>query len=93
MGLRFHKRIKILPGLWYNVSKKGGSWSVGGQGVTWNSKRGTTYSARGTGVSYTVPRHREGRVADTPSEEITAQNTADKPKSIIGPIVLVAQQS
>jgi hypothetical protein len=90
MGFRFRKRIKILPSLWYNLSKKGGSWSIGGQGVTWNSKRGTTYSARGTGLSYTAPRHHKRQGADTPSQVITAQNTADKRKSISGRVVLVA---
>jgi hypothetical protein len=63
MGFRFHKRIKIVPGLWYNVGKRGGSLSVGGKGVTWNSKRGTTFSVRGTGVSYNVPNSRKGKAA------------------------------
>jgi uncharacterized protein DUF4236 len=25
MGFRFRKRIRIIPGLWVNLSKKGGS--------------------------------------------------------------------
>jgi hypothetical protein len=37
MGFRFRKRLRIIPGfLWVNVSKKGGSLSVGGHGLTAN---------------------------------------------------------
>ena len=41
MSLRFRKRIKIFKGLYVNLSKSGGSVSVGGRGVTTNfSKKG-----------------------------------------------------
>src|ERR1700676_3805926 len=36
MGFRFRKRLRIFPGLWLNLSKKGGSLSVGGRGATVN---------------------------------------------------------
>jgi Protein of unknown function (DUF4236) len=56
MGFRFHKRIRILKGLYVNLgSKKGPSVSVGGHGVTTNiSGRGVheTFSLPGTGISY-----------------------------------------
>jgi hypothetical protein len=39
------------------------STSVGGKGITWNSKRGTTFSARGTGLSYNIPHHHRGRTS------------------------------
>ena len=55
MGLRFRKRIKILPGLWLNLSKSGISTSIGGKGVTVNLKNGkskATISIPGTGLSY-----------------------------------------
>lgn len=56
MGFRFHKRIRILKGLYVNLgSKKGPSVSVGGHGVTRNiSGRGVheTFSLPGTGISY-----------------------------------------
>src|SRR5580704_3775904 len=56
MGFRFHRRIRILKGLYVNVgSKKGPSLSVGGHGITTNiSGRGVheTFSVPGTGISY-----------------------------------------
>ena len=55
MGFRFRKRIKIIPGLWFNLSKSGISTSVGGKGLTVNIKDGhtkTTASIPGTGISY-----------------------------------------
>lgn len=55
MGFRFRKRIKILPGFWFNLSKSGVSTSIGGKGLTVNLKDGkttTTASLPGTGLSY-----------------------------------------
>jgi Protein of unknown function (DUF4236) len=55
MGFLFRKRIKILPGLWFNLSKRGVSTSIGGKGLTVNIKEGkvrTTASLPGTGLSY-----------------------------------------
>jgi len=55
MGFRFRKRIKILPGFWFNMSKSGISTSIGGKGLTLNIKDGkttTTASLPGTGLSY-----------------------------------------
>jgi Protein of unknown function (DUF4236) len=55
MGFRFRKRVKLIPGDWINLSKKGGSLSVGGHGATVNiSKRGVTDTAGlpGSGISY-----------------------------------------
>ena len=40
MGFRFHKRLRIFPGLWINLSKRGGSLSVGGRGATINVSLG-----------------------------------------------------
>ena len=56
MPLKFRKRIRLLPGIWLNVSKSGVSTSIGGKGATVNiGKRGTksTLSIPGTGLSYT----------------------------------------
>ncbi|MBU6257924.1 MAG: DUF4236 domain-containing protein [Burkholderiales bacterium] len=56
MAIRFRKRIKVLPGVWLNLSKSGLSTTVGGKGVTVNvGKDGTrsTLNIPGTGVSYT----------------------------------------
>lgn len=59
MGLRFQKRIKILPGVYINLSKSGVSASVGGHGATVNvghtGKRMVTLGIPGTGLSYRVP--------------------------------------
>ncbi|MDE2259527.1 MAG: DUF4236 domain-containing protein [Betaproteobacteria bacterium] len=55
MGLRFRRRIKILPGLWFNVSKSGVSTSIGGKGLTVNLKDDKvkmTVGLPGTGLSY-----------------------------------------
>jgi len=57
MGFRFRRTVRIAPGVRLNFSKRGTSMSLGGHGVTENiSKRGrrTTYSVRGTGMSYTT---------------------------------------
>ncbi|MFR9136557.1 MAG: DUF4236 domain-containing protein [Gemmiger formicilis] len=58
MGFRFHKSVKLLPGLRLNLNKKSISLSAGGKhlGVTVNSRGGVSgrVSAPGTGLSYTV---------------------------------------
>ena len=56
MGFRFRRRIKIAPGLRLNLSKSGGSLSVGGRGATLNlGKRGKrmTVGVPGSGIFYT----------------------------------------
>lgn len=63
MKLRFRKRIKIMPGLWINLSKGAPSLSMGGHGATINvGKRGLkgTLGLPGSGlsVSETVPWHK-----------------------------------
>jgi L,D-peptidoglycan transpeptidase YkuD (ErfK/YbiS/YcfS/YnhG family) len=55
MSLRFRKRIKIFPGIWFNLSKSGISTSIGGKGLTVNLKDGktkTTVGIPGSGLSY-----------------------------------------
>jgi len=55
MGLRFHKKIKLLPGLHLNISKQGISLSGGINGATVNLGKGGltgTVSAPGSGLSY-----------------------------------------
>jgi len=55
MGLRFHKKIKLLPGLYLNISKQGISLSGGINGATVNLGKGGltgTASAPGSGLSY-----------------------------------------
>lgn len=54
MGLRFRWRIKIAPGLRLNLSRRGGSVSVGVPGATLGLGRAKrlTIGIPGTGVSY-----------------------------------------
>lgn len=66
-GLRFQKRIKILPGVRLNFSKSGVTTTVGQPGASVNlngRKRRTTVGLPGTGLSYSethttpdAPRH------------------------------------
>lgn len=56
MGFRFHKSIKILPGVRLNFNKKSFSITAGGKlgGVTINSRTGASarVSVPGAGISY-----------------------------------------
>lgn len=55
MGLRFHKSVKILPGVRLNFSKSGISTSIGGKGHSINIGQNGVYGSLGipgTGLSY-----------------------------------------
>lgn len=54
MAWGFRKSIKIAPGVRINLSKSGVSTSVGGKGLTWNSRGRATASLPGTGLRYTA---------------------------------------
>ncbi len=72
MSLRFRKRIKIFPGVWFNLSKSGISTSIGGKGLTVNLKDGktkTTVGIPGSGLSY----------SETSSGNPEKQATAKRP--------------
>jgi hypothetical protein len=71
MGWRFRKCVRIVKGLWMNLSKRGGSLSAGSHGLTANiSKKGVreTVGLPGSGISYQTRRvgtsqaHRPARV-------------------------------
>jgi len=65
MGFRFHRSVRLIPGLRVNFSKSGTSLSVGGRGATVNfSKRGTktTVGLPGTGLSWSETHKRSARV-------------------------------
>lgn len=49
MGLRFSKRVKLLPGLRMNLGLRGVSFSVGGRG------KSITFGRRGTHVNLGIP--------------------------------------
>jgi hypothetical protein len=64
MAWRFRKRLKLLPGIVLNLSKRGGSLSFGGHGLTTNiSRRGIkeTVGLPGTGISYQTNTYRPGK--------------------------------
>ena len=56
MGLRFQRRIRILPGVHLNLSKSGMGVSVGGRGAHFGidarGRRYTSVGLPGTGVSW-----------------------------------------
>ncbi len=52
MGFRFQRRLKLLPGIWVNLSKSGASLSAGVPGMTVNSRGIATAGIPGTGLSY-----------------------------------------
>lgn len=57
MGLRVRKIVRLLPGVRLNLSKGGGSLSLGGRGLSVNLGREgvrTTVGAPGTGLSYST---------------------------------------
>jgi len=75
MTWRFRKRIKILPGLWINLSKGPPSLSIGGRGATTNiSKRGvaSTVGLPGTGISYRFGPKRTRKKSTPPTHEASA---------------------
>ena len=78
MGFRFRKRLRIFPGLRINLSKKGGSLSVGGRGATINlSAKGHQESVGlpGSGLSYRTRRRKfskPGTRGSAPRGAITA---------------------
>jgi len=62
MGLRFQRRIKILPGVRINLSKSGVGLSVGGRGAHFGiDSRGRRYTSAGlpgTGLSWREYQHK-----------------------------------
>jgi Protein of unknown function (DUF4236) len=56
MGLRYHRRLSLLPGLRINLSRSGASVSIGHRGA-WvtvgHGQRRVTVGLPGTGLSYT----------------------------------------
>ncbi len=62
MGLRFWKRIKILPGVTLNISKSGVSISFGTRGLRYTigkNRTQTTVGLPGTGIYYTKRKTRK----------------------------------
>jgi hypothetical protein len=62
MGIRFQKRIKVLPGVTVNLSRSGVSTSLGPQGAKvtlGHGQRRTTVGLPGTGLSMTEVKRTE----------------------------------
>jgi hypothetical protein len=57
MGFRFHRRIRLMPGVRLNIGKRGVSTSIGARGAWLTFRPGhkvrTTVGLPGTGISYT----------------------------------------
>jgi hypothetical protein len=71
-GLRFHKRIRLLPGLTANVSLSGVGWSIGRKGfhagVTARGQKYVSAGIPGTGLSvrqYAPSVHRQPAIRST----------------------------
>jgi hypothetical protein len=93
MGLRFQKRISILPGLRLNLSKRGPSLSIGRRGA-WLTigSRGTraTIGIPGTGISWTESSKSKYVRQLSPPQKPTSRETAatvplDKANTICQP--------
>ena len=86
MGIRFRKRIKLLPGLWVNLSKSGASVSAGVKGFTVNSRRGktrTTVGLPGTGISYSS-------TSGTTAPTAPTSTSTGKPAPTVRPLIWIA---
>lgn len=72
MGIRFQRRVRILPWIYLNLGKGGFSFSIGPRGAKLTvSKRGVKGSVGvpGTGIRYETPYYKVGRSTATPPLE------------------------
>lgn len=73
MGFRFHKSVKIAPGLRLNFNKKSTSVSIGGKGARYtassNGRKTATAGLPGTGLSYSVTKTSGKRTSKPPKEK------------------------
>ena len=86
MGFRFRKRIRLFKRAWINLSKKGGSVSVGGHGFTENiSRKGhqETVGLPGSGLSYRTRRHKFRKLGGP-------ENAAARPLGARGRYIVIA---
>ena len=70
MGMRFQRRIRILPWLYLNFGKGGVSLSLGSRGAKLTmGKRGVKGSVGvpGTGIRYETPYYKAGSATANPS--------------------------
>jgi hypothetical protein len=95
---RFRRRIKIAPGVHWNIGKKGSSISLGGHGFTHTvgpKASRTTIGIPGTGVSYTqVHSHSKPTASppppsSVPASQLPTKSSASKFFYVFGVILLV----
>lgn len=91
MGWRFRRSIKIAPGIRWNLSKRGSSFSFGRRGFTVNvGPRGVrrTISIPGTGLSHTqqLTSHRGRPSVARTSAELSAPTTDAAPPTFSVPL-------
>jgi hypothetical protein len=78
MGLRFSRRIKILPGVTVNFSRKGISTSLGVRGARvtlGHGKQRVTVGVPGTGLSHTTVSNLKAAPATTPQPHATPRSS------------------
>jgi hypothetical protein len=73
MGFGFRKSIKIAPGIKINLSKSGISTSIGGKGLTYNTRGRVTASVPGTGLRYTANLTGRGARGSVPERQVQYQ--------------------
>jgi Protein of unknown function (DUF4236)/Bacterial SH3 domain len=87
---KFRRRIKIAPGVHWNIGKKGSSLSFGGRGLTHTiGPQGsrTTIGIPGTGVSYThvQPHSRPATMPTSPPSPSASPSTPPSSTSVSRP--------
>jgi hypothetical protein len=91
MGFRFQKRVKLMPGVTLNLSRKGVSTSLGTTGarVTYgHGQKRTTVGIPGAGLSHTKVESTKPRNRGQASEEANLDSGASEQRSF-KPIMLV----
>ena len=86
MGFRLRKTVGLLPGLRLNISKQGGSFSLGRKGLSVNIGRQgvrTTVGLPGSGLSYSTYKKYE-------NDNEAPQASKGLPWGIIALVALVA---
>jgi hypothetical protein len=86
MGFRFQKRLRIMPGLTLNLSKRGVSASIGTRGarVTYgHGQKRTTVGLPGSGLSYTATEKiASTKTRRTPKRRLLATEQARPPRPL-----------
>jgi hypothetical protein len=89
VGFRFHRSIRLLPGVRLNLSKSGVSTSIGTRGA-WLTfgERGTrtTVGIPGTGISYTQTVHPNSDHQDAAQ----APEAPSRPRWALGAVLILA---